>query len=613
MDYYKKFQVENKNNAIKQLLAQLESFGFNPTIIKNELEQINNSIDYDNNSQDPLRDEKFQSQVLLLEELEKATREFVGYFDILKVLKKLPNIKDVNTKVIMLLESIKKYKNLFYFGYVESHEEIYETLYSVIKEEFKKSSDSVLYDNLYSIGFGVEEINKSLFNNLNSFKYDSDVAQILFLLNKKQVFDNKEINKKLFKIITFIESGNKRIIDREIEDLEDIINTQSELKVKAKKINKDYKKSKISFYGGLLTVLLSSTLTFAISKKIVTEETKSIYEMVEKTRPDEIKEIKEKGEKKLEFELNVEAFIFTIFIFEPLFYIIDLIFEYTNFRVPLGWLWNGYKLNSLMTNTLNELRNNKAALKEVRELIEKEENKKKELEILELKIQQYKEIKKKYFSIRESELTQTEKENIESLDQLVDITSDLVEIMLGNKKESKKDLNISSSQYEQTFSSLLREEANEKNQNNSKAASLMNNIINSFLEIEKLSQENQKMFLHAFNVPIDTLIINVNGHKEFNPRFRPFLKYINLITLNCENLNVSHLDLSETNIIIDPQTVYNKDLSFSKFSYYNVSEVAVLEGCNTQNTEIVDQATILNDYDWLTTVSNNVNMVSSSK
>ena len=68
----------------------------------------------------------------------------------------------------------------------------------------------------------------------------------------------------------------------------------------------------------------------------------------------------------------------------------------------------------------------------------------------------------------------------------------------------------------------------------------------------------------------NSILIVVGDHYEIDPSFVGILKYIDLSLLDTENLKVSGIDFRGTNIKINPQKVYKKDLSKSSFDDDNL-------------------------------------------
>ena len=69
----------------------------------------------------------------------------------------------------------------------------------------------------------------------------------------------------------------------------------------------------------------------------------------------------------------------------------------------------------------------------------------------------------------------------------------------------------------------------------------------------------------------DILFENNSGHKKIRKTFKIYslLQYLNLRFVSFDNVEVSGIDLSYTNADIDPQKVYNKDMSKGNYSGLN--------------------------------------------
>ncbi len=109
-------------------------------------------------------------------------------------------------------------------------------------------------------------------------------------------------------------------------------------------------------------------------------------------------------------------------------------------------------------------------------------------------------------------------------------------------------------------------------------------------EYESLGDDNP--FAHKKMVPIteDILFIKVDGHKEINPFFldNHLLRYADLSLIDFAGVKLDHVEcLAYTNANIDPQTVFNKDLSFSDLrGIYHTRDN--FDGVNMEGT-IVDE------------------------
>ena len=121
------------------------------------------------------------------------------------------------------------------------------------------------------------------------------------------------------------------------------------------------------------------------------------------------------------------------------------------------------------------------------------------------------------------------------------------------------------------------------------AVNAIKTLGNSVIELEKLNNfDAAKKFYHSAVVPNEVLYIQVGEHYEIRPDLIPYLKFINLHESYVDNLIMSGVNWSETNIRFDPQTVYNKDLSNTIIGNHNVRAGVDFSGANLQNSDISD-------------------------
>ena len=106
---------------------------------------------------------------------------------------------------------------------------------------------------------------------------------------------------------------------------------------------------------------------------------------------------------------------------------------------------------------------------------------------------------------------------------------------------------------EQANASILQLETDERRQK----------IIHSMelLQQELLSLENFTAVQKRSNITSDLLFIKKDEHFEIREAFKNILAYFDLSQINFTNVNVSSLDFSYTNAMINPQSIYNKDMS----------------------------------------------------
>ena len=116
------------------------------------------------------------------------------------------------------------------------------------------------------------------------------------------------------------------------------------------------------------------------------------------------------------------------------------------------------------------------------------------------------------------------------------------------------------------------------------------------------------------SIPEDELIIKVDDHLEINPFYLGYIDFIDFKYIKTSNLKVSNINWSRTNISIDPQTVYKKDLSNAKFSDYNITFKS-FAGCDLRGTDISEELDSIDIQDAITDESTNIhpNLVEDKK
>lgn len=125
-----------------------------------------------------------------------------------------------------------------------------------------------------------------------------------------------------------------------------------------------------------------------------------------------------------------------------------------------------------------------------------------------------------------------------------------------------------------------------------KLKELEDQMINMLAQIKETSEayeqlSNKKMGQRVA-IDKDLLLVKVDDHIEFNEKYIPYLKYIDLSIVPSDNLKASGINFIGTNIVINPQAVYNRDLSNSSFGNNNII-FGLFDGCNLSGTNLEDE------------------------
>ncbi len=107
-------------------------------------------------------------------------------------------------------------------------------------------------------------------------------------------------------------------------------------------------------------------------------------------------------------------------------------------------------------------------------------------------------------------------------------------------------------------------------------------------EYYELSKEQDKDSEYIA-VDEDVFFIEVDDHKEINPMFINYLSIIDMRGFSFKNVKVSGVNFNNSNALIDPQEVYQKDMSNSLFRGmdFNIADFA---GVNIKNSDFTDCA-----------------------
>ena len=125
---------------------------------------------------------------------------------------------------------------------------------------------------------------------------------------------------------------------------------------------------------------------------------------------------------------------------------------------------------------------------------------------------------------------------------------------------------------------------------NRAAFSIVGSTFWFFRMLETASAEEQLKYRQYLRVriPENELLVKVDDHLEIKEEYLPYLEQIDFVYIDGNNLKVSNIDWSKTNININPQTVYKKDLSYATFADNNIV-FKDFNGCILIGTDISDE------------------------
>ena len=114
---------------------------------------------------------------------------------------------------------------------------------------------------------------------------------------------------------------------------------------------------------------------------------------------------------------------------------------------------------------------------------------------------------------------------------------------------------------------------------------LLQTISDAMKELKELGALS---IVDRIKVDDDLLFVGDRDHLEFNPIFINYLGLIDLSSLYfVKNLKVSGIDFSGTNAYINPQVVYNNDMSNGNYSGLNFNSTS-FNGVNICGSSFID-------------------------
>lgn len=141
----------------------------------------------------------------------------------------------------------------------------------------------------------------------------------------------------------------------------------------------------------------------------------------------------------------------------------------------------------------------------------------------------------------------------------------------------------------------IDEEIEEQQRNISIALNIEEEIEKKHLEILQLQEKLEQVSGQATRtiIPEENLFVTIDEVKCVKDCWKPYLRFIDLHNISFDDVYIAGLDFSYCNAKINPQTVYNRDLSNCRFISYSKEEWAFspsadFSGCNITGSYIDD-------------------------
>ena len=147
--------------------------------------------------------------------------------------------------------------------------------------------------------------------------------------------------------------------------------------------------------------------------------------------------------------------------------------------------------------------------------------------------------------------------------------------------------NFNQSEYRNIIEIKANEKAQEEKEITETEQKLKEYTLKQIELQEKLQdlKEKEKTF-QRITFPEEYFFYTIDNHKKIKEEFleKNRLKYIDLILFKFDNVDIRGIDFRDTNAIINPQKVYNKDISGCNFDGIDLGLLADFNGVNITGT-----------------------------
>ena len=176
---------------------------------------------------------------------------------------------------------------------------------------------------------------------------------------------------------------------------------------------------------------------------------------------------------------------------------------------------------------------------------------------------------KKYQKIINTICNSIDRTIVKSVEEL----SDIEQLRQIKKEKELKEANSK-------FKELKAEEDKKREETINSISAILETLNQQILLLGSLRSGESEKIYHSVSITDDLLFEIVDNHKEIRSIFIPMLKFLDLKEIIWDNVKCSNIDFSETNAVLNIQTVYNKDISFSRFNNRNIPDWSSYKGVN---------------------------------
>ena len=149
----------------------------------------------------------------------------------------------------------------------------------------------------------------------------------------------------------------------------------------------------------------------------------------------------------------------------------------------------------------------------------------------------------------------------------------------------------------QMFEEKQKEEKRQKDEAIKGMQSTINKLLEQMTYYSSLDGVESERLLHSIPIKENVLFEEVDDHYKIRESFLPILKFLDLSSISFKNVDLRYVDLSDSNGVVNPRTIYNMDASHSKFSDRNIPDFTDYSGVNLSGTRLEEDSTTMINLD----------------
>ncbi len=268
------FYIKNKLETIYKKIESIEGFNYDTNQMKNNFKKLDDSLNniLDNSNSSVQKEINYAPITALIDSFDEYVTSIQNKFKIYEHINIIKN--EINNDITpqklksitdLIINDLRNYNTLYKMKN-EKEEELYQTIYEIIKVEFRVTGDSSLLDSLIKYDIGTNELKDLINKDIKKYINEKDIYK-----RNNEVLSIDSIDKKMVYLLSFNSDNYKQKILEEIfkekeliHEKEEELNNIKNLKHSKSSISSDniksYKDARTYFMYSIIPKILSLSI-----------------------------------------------------------------------------------------------------------------------------------------------------------------------------------------------------------------------------------------------------------------------------------------------------------------------------------------------------------------